>query len=68
MEFSRMKPMFYLRYILAILLQTLTDGNRTRLLMRSPPHLKQWAVGNGEGTKSRPLEDWREMGLTSGGC
>ena len=44
-----MKPMFYLRYILAILLQTLTTvGNRTRLLMRRPPHLERWAAGNGE--------------------
>lgn len=71
-----MKPMFYLRCILAILLQPFTTvGNHTRLLMRRPLHLERWAARNGEEAaqnpgkgQSRPLEDWREMSLTSSGC
>lgn len=79
MEFSRTKPMLYLRLVLAVLLQT-TAANSTRSVTRRPPCRELWAVGNGDEVSQNlgqegghlldpnqsVLKDWRKKGLTKG--
>lgn len=79
MEFSRTKPMLYLRLVLAVLLQT-TAANSTRLVTRRSPRRELWAMGNGDEVSQNlgeeggrlldpnqsVLKDWRKKGLTKG--